>query len=421
MNQNRNNKTDSEIVDATQTPLASSHLDLDLQAATPEERVEKAMPMKGIANSVIVQDTMEQAERSQKLEGILYLIALGTSFIALAIVAYLTYLVKDILSLLLLSFLIAYVLSPIVSLFERRGINRILVVAILSLVILGVLILTAWEITDMTISQLTTLQTDLPKMAETLKNKIAEWEAKLGEKITQLENLKISDKLTIENIQNWISSRIENMISFISGLSSKIMNIVSMLVIVPFITFFMLSGGATAKKKFIEIVPNRYFEMTLVLINELDRQLGQYLRSRVLETIMLSAIGIIGFAILRIRFYVFLGILAGVANIIPYFGPIIGAIPACIIALIYPSLGVWTVPLVIVLALVLQLADNAFIFPMVVGKSVDLGPITTIMVILVGSQFFGLLGLLMAIPITAMIKVAIQVIYKEVRGYPELG
>jgi predicted PurR-regulated permease PerM len=141
----------------------------------------------------------------------------------------------------------------------------------------------------------------------------------------------------------------------------------------------------------------------------------------VLETVILSVLGIIGFAVIRVQFYIFLGILAGVANIIPYIGPVLGAMPACIIALIYPPFGGWSVPLVIALTFILQFIDNAIIMPIIVGKSVDLGPITTILVVLVGSQFFGLLGLLMAVPVAAMIKVTVQVIYKEIKGYPELG
>jgi predicted PurR-regulated permease PerM len=79
------------------------------------------------------------------------------------------------------------------------------------------------------------------------------------------------------------------------------------------------------------------------------------------------------------------------------------------------------VPLVIALTFLLQFIDNAIIVPLVVGKSIDLGPVTTILVVLVGSQFWGLLGLLIAVPIAAMIKAAVQVIYKEIKGYPEFG
>jgi len=540
MKQNVNNETDLEIVNNTQTqPVSTDILAPDFQAATSAEKVEKAMQTTAVATSVIAQDTLERAGRSHKLEGALQLIALGTSVIVLAIIAYLTYLVKDTLSLLVISFLIAYVLSPVVNIFERRGVNRTLVVAGLSVVILVVCILTVLVIVNWATSQLTTFKTDLPKMAKKLEVKVTEGASKLKKIVPQLENLgssmfsvdeleepnglaiklrdarnplskylrgkfsletqrlldeydgtnppsevlqaalieelnrllqgdgfydeqrfaqitlteetrKLAEQspqdealirlnrllleeaypleiakrqglLTVENIQKWVYSRIDNTLSVVKNISGKIMPIISMLVVVPFMTFFMLSGGGIAKKKFIEVVPNRYFEMTLVLIGELDRQLGQYLRSRVSQTVILSVLGIIGFAILRIRFCIFLGILAGVANIIPYFGPVLGAIPACIIALIDPPFGMWSVPLVIALTFLLQFIDNAIIFPMIVGKSVDLGPITTILVVLVGSQFLGLLGLLMAVPIAAMIKVAVQVIHKEIRGTPEFG
>jgi len=538
MNQKVNNETDLDIVDDTQTQAVSTGIfDLDLQAATSEERVEKAVQTTAVATSVIAQDTLERAGRSHKLEGALQLIAIGIAVVVLAIIAYLTYLVKDTLSLLVISFLIAYVLTPVVNIFERRGVNRTLVVAGLSVVILGIFILAALVVVNWATEQLTTFKTDLPKMAKKLEVKIAEGTPKLKKIIPQLESFasvmfsedefkdpnSLAVKLRnakeplsqylrgqfspgtrqlldeydgadtqcetlkaalveelnqllpegglydeqrfaqitlteetrklaeqnpeggalihlnrslleeaypleiaksqglLEVIQEWVYSRIDNTISVVRSVSGKIMPIISMLVVVPFMTFFMLSGGGIAKKKFIGMVPNRYFEMTLVLINELDRQLGQYLRSRVSQTIILSALGIIGFAILRVRFWLFLGILAGVANIIPYFGPVLGAIPACIIALLDPPFGVWSVPLVIALTFLLQFIDNAIIFPLVVGKSVDLGPITTILVVLVGSQFFGLLGLLMAVPIAAMIKVAVQVINKEIKGTPEFG
>jgi len=422
MSQEVNNEIDLEIVDVTQMPSVPTDIfEPDLQANTPEERFEKAMQATSVAASAIARDTLERAEHLPKLKGALQLIALGTSVITLAIIAYFIYLVRDILSLIVISFLIAYVLSPVVNIVERRGGNRTLATVGLFVVILGILILAALVMIDKTTSQLATFNTDLPEITKNLKVKITEWEFMLRTAIPQLEGLKLSEKLTIENIQRWIAARIEKAISIISSISSQIMPVISMLFIVPFMTFFMLCGGERAKKKFIEMMPNRYFEMTLVLIYEIDRQLGQYLRSRVLETVILSVLGIIGFAVIRVQFYIFLGILAGVANIIPYIGPILGAIPACIIALIYPPFGGWSVPLVIALTFILQFIDNAIIMPIIVGKSVDLGPITTILVVLVGSQFFGLLGLLMAVPIAAMIKVAVQVIYKKIKGYPELG
>ena len=89
-------------------------------------------------------------------------------------------------------------------------------------------------------------------------------------------------------------------------------------VIILFLTFFLLNGGQQMKKAFIQIVPNRFFEPALVLIQGLDQQLGDYLRSRLIQTIILAIIAAIGYWILGLRFALLIGIIAGLANLIPY-------------------------------------------------------------------------------------------------------
>jgi putative permease len=166
------------------------------------------------------------------------------------------------------------------------------------------------------------------------------------------------------------------------------------------------------------MVPNRFFEATLILIDGLDKQLGDYLRSRLLETAALSLLFSIGYWILGLRFVVLLGIVAGLANLIPYIGPFIGAIPALIVVFLGSRFGIgWSLLAVLALTLGGQLTDNAIIFPLVVGKSVELGPVTTVVVVLLGEQLLGLVGLLIAVPIAAMIKLICQEVYTEFKGY----
>ena len=181
-------------------------------------------------------------------------------------------------------------------------------------------------------------------------------------------------------------------------------------------TFFMLHSGERVKKKFIEVVPNRYFESTLLLMSELDCQLGKYLRSRLIETLTLSVMTIIALLILRVRFAIPIGIFAGLVNLIPYLGPFLGGAPAVIFALIDAPFGVWSVPLVIGTLFLLQFIDNMIVLPILVGRNVDLGPVTTIIAVLIGGKLLGLIGLLIAVPIAAISKVIVQVIYSGIKG-----
>ena len=121
---------------------------------------------------------------------------------------------------------------------------------------------------------------------------------------------------------------------------------------------------------------------------------------------------------MELRFALLIGIIAGLANLIPYIGPFIGAIPAIIVVFLGSRFGPgWSLLAVITLTLVIQIIDNAVITPLIIGKSVELGPVTTIVVVLLGEQLLGLMGLLMAVPIAAMCKLIIEEVWTEFRGY----
>ena len=112
------------------------------------------------------------------------------------------------------------------------------------------------------------------------------------------------------------------------------------------------------------------------------------------------------------------GTIAGVANIIPYLGPLIGIIAGTVSALLqYSTLGWATILPVIGVFLMVQLLDNLFVQPVVVARAVDLHPLIMIFVVLVGSQMFGAMGMLLAVPMTAVIKVAVQTVYEGLRSY----
>ncbi|HHM24365.1 MAG TPA: AI-2E family transporter, partial [Bacteroidetes bacterium] len=120
-----------------------------------------------------------------------------------------------------------------------------------------------------------------------------------------------------------------------------------------------------------------------------------------------GVLSIIALYLLDIPYYILIGSIAGLANLIPYFGPIVGAVPAIIASLMHnPSLTpiLW----IAVAFAVVQLIDNVLISPLVVAKSVNIHPLVVIVVIFIGEQLLGLMGMLLAVPITAILKVMIQ-------------
>lgn len=375
--------------------------------------------------SAVARENRSQSRHLYRIDNLLYLIAISTSIIALAIIVGVVYLLKTLLALLTISFLIAYILGPIVTYFEHRGVNRTLVIVIISLMILGGICSLLIYFANVAYDQFLVLKDQLlaPEFSQQIRDQVFKSDEWLKSRIPMLKNYKLIDQIITEEgnlkIQERIMPAIQGLFSSSKKILPSLISAFTMAAIVPFLTFFILNSGRDLRKMFVSFIPNSIFEPTLLLIDELDKQLGQYIRSRmIIETIFLSILTAIGYWILGLKFFFILGIFAGVANLIPYIGPFIGAIPAIIMAFVGTRFGfTWTIISIVLLSFFVQFIDNAIIFPIFIGKSVDLGPISTTFAVLIGAKLLGLLGLLMAVPIAAMLKVVVSEMYKQFRGY----
>ena len=410
-------------------------------STTRELSIEAILPIKESLKEIAyhTQDTIgvnrEQTHHTREGNTLLRIISFSTTVIAIAIILAGLYLIKNTATLLLFSFLVAYVLSPIVKYVERRGINRLITILILTVFILASVIFIAsiairqvqgqvlymqspeWK-SDLAASGIAYIER-LPESAQHLLKSIANvYLDSVDNPQQNAEEILIQS--SIDKIEVFLRNQSEAVISTLTNSAKGLFSAFTTGIIVFFLTFFMLNNGEEIKKTFIRIVPNRFFEPFLVLLDGLNRQLGDYLRSRVIQTMLLSILCTIGYWILGLKFALILGFIAGLANLIPYIGPFIGAIPAIIIALIEIDTRFgfgWSLIGIGIITIAVQVIDNAVIFPLLIGKSVELGPITTIVVVLLGEQFFGFIGLLMAVPITAMIKLTISEVTVQFNGY----
>ncbi|MBT6144323.1 MAG: AI-2E family transporter, partial [Gemmatimonadetes bacterium] len=124
----------------------------------------------------------------------------------------------------------------------------------------------------------------------------------------------------------------------------------------------------------------------------------------------------LGLTLIDMPYALPLGALAGLANMIPYLGPIIGIVSATIVALATLG-GMSLVTKVIIVFATIQIIDNVLIQPVVIAKSVDLHPLVVLVVVMIGSDLWGIVGMLIAVPATGILKVSTQTIYDGVRGY----
>jgi predicted PurR-regulated permease PerM len=176
------------------------------------------------------------------------------------------------------------------------------------------------------------------------------------------------------------------------------------LLVVPFIGFFLLQDYYVFQKKFIENVPNKYFEMSLKVIRELEDQLSKYIRGTCIESILVAIMYIISYSVLGINYAIVLGLIGGITNIIPFAGPFIGAIPVVLISIMqYGDLRM-VLPIVISTVVVQQI-DQIFIQPAVFSRIMSIHPLVMFLVILIGNEVLGVTGMVLAVPIYTIISV----------------
>ena len=199
---------------------------------------------------------------------------------------------------------------------------------------------------------------------------------------------------------------------FIEGVISGL----TFVVIVPFVAFFFLKEGRRLTRCLMALIPNAYFELCLNLMYQANRQIGNYIRGQLLAVLVVSVLAISGLSIFGVYYALPLGLLAGLANVIPFLGPLIGIVCSSIVALATGG-GLAMVAKVIVMFLVIQLIDNVLIQPTMVAKSVELHPLVVLFVVMVGSQLMGIVGMLIAVPLTGIAKVSGQTIYEGVKQY----
>ncbi|OIO04323.1 MAG: hypothetical protein AUJ52_15590 [Elusimicrobia bacterium CG1_02_63_36] len=203
--------------------------------------------------------------------------------------------------------------------------------------------------------------------------------------------------------------------------------ILSLWIVMPFVFVFLLFDQGETLKSLVGLVPNRYFEVTLTVIHNVDKALGAYLRGVTLECglVGLTFVVCLWLCGIDLKVCLAIGAIAGAANAIPFLGPaiglVIGASYGIIAEEIHPILPFITLDNLLVGVLVTvaiaQTLDNVYFQPIVLGKAVDLQPLLVIFGVMGGSIVFGVAGMLLAIPVIVVVKVVFATLFKELRAY----
>jgi putative permease len=304
-----------------------------------------------------------------------------------------------------LAFVMNYLLAPFVNALERAGLSRKLAVTGLFVLMAAVFTATMLLLLPIINQQLAHFKNQLPQFVDGIAHLLSVTETKLKALSFGLYTVDIG-----QSASRTVSAQSGRIFQ---ELPQAISSSISILLLAPFFAFFMLLDGHGFAKKLMTLVPNNLFEPALNLKHQINTQLGDFIRARLLESGIVGLVVCGGLMLIGFPYAIILGAFAGLSNLIPYIGPVIGAVPALLVAFVEGMPG-WTVLMVAAVYLAAQLIDNFLIIPLVVAKIVDLHPILVVIVIIIGAQLGGLLGMIISIPVACILKLTLTTVYQHV-------
>lgn len=303
--------------------------------------------------------------------------------------------IRDIIAIVFVSIIISAALSPTVDKLNKKGIPRTLSIVLMYFMILGILGALIYFVLPPMVTQIQQLADSLPGYFKTFSNFI-----------TSLRDVSTNGILSVSqanltSVSNFLGEFINNIlnttIGFFSGAAALLMTLV--------LTLYFLLDENGIKKFFISLLPIRQKTRIITMANKIGHKLGGWLRGQILLAIIVGVVVYIGLLILNMPYALTLAIVAGLFEIIPIIGPILAAIPAILVAFtISPALAL----VITIFYILVQELENKLLVPKIMQYAVGLNPITIIIIILIGAKLMGVLGVLLAVPVAAVIYVVLE-------------
>ena len=202
----------------------------------------------------------------------------------------------------------------------------------------------------------------------------------------------------------------------VSSVVALFTNIFYALLVIPFVTFFFLKDGVQIRRSMLRFVPNRYFEITLAIMDKVERNIGRYFRALMLQGFSVAVVSSTLLYVVGLDSALAVGIFTGLANTIPYFGPVLGFVAGTLVGV--AQTGDLSLVLGVLVAMALtQIADNLLFQPLIFSRAARAHPMVILFVVLIGAQLAGIIGMLIAIPVATTIRVVIEQIVWSLRNY----
>jgi predicted PurR-regulated permease PerM len=320
----------------------------------------------------------------------------------LVVLLALLYLLKGALTPLAVALALAYFLDPVVVRLKGWGVPRSVGILVPMLGVVVLLAFFAFVLVPVVVSQFAELAQKIP----------AYWSETLGWAIPRVEALGVqvpetwSEAFETVRSQFDVSAIGELAASVLGGLAGGLGSVVGLLVI-PVITFYMLAEFPAVKAGMVSMIPLRYREDVLSRLRQVDDLLSSFLRGQLIVCALLGVLYALGFWLLDVPMAMLIGLVSGAIAFIPYIGSATALVLAALLCLLEHGTGVRLLGVGVWYVLVQNL-EGFVLTPRIVGGSVGMHPVTVIVALLIGGNLLGFLGLIVAVPVAAIVQVFVR-------------
>ena len=345
----------------------------------------------------------------------LTLIRSAWPWLALLAALLLGYALLPVLTPFLLSALLAYMGNPLVEWLQRwRFLSRTWAVAIVFLLLAGLLALLLLILVPMLGRQLADLYALTPKLLDWLQQTAMPWlQQTLGleEDVWQVERLKQALSGQLGKAPDIAGMLLGALGSSGMALTGWLTN----LFLVPVVTFYLLRDWRDIVEKLQVLLPRRHETLVVRLISECHEVLGAFMRGQLMVMLALGAVYSLGLMLLGLKLGLLVGVLAGLASIVPYMGFIVGIGAALVAGFFQFGLDYLLLGGIVGVFMIGQILESVALTPMFVGDRIGLHPVAVIFAVLAGGQLFGFTGVLLALPVAAVLMVWLRYLYQRYR------
>ncbi|MCL6230540.1 chloramphenicol efflux transporter CxpE [Acinetobacter amyesii] len=327
----------------------------------------------------------------------------------IALIIWVLYLLKPVVVPFIGAFLIAYLFSPLVDKLHNIGLPRWLSISLVFIGIGVAIFFAMWFLVPLVWEQLMYAKNNIPNNIHWVNYTFLPWLSETFNLVPMEIDTEQMSAAIMEYIQtNYSADSIQAMLLKVAQSGLNFIQIGGTIVLIPIIAFYFLLDWERMLENMRRLIPRKYEKSTLTIVGECHEVLGAFVKGQFLVMFLLGVVYAVGLQLVGIEVGIIIGMIAGLASIIPYLGFAVGIISAIVACLFQFGLDWVHLALVLVVFMVGQAIEGYILQPFLLGDKIGLSPVAVVFAVLAGAQLAGLLGMLIALPVAAIIVVLLR-------------